>query len=158
MDKRQVFDHSLIWEKLQWPWPFQRGAVSLFCDAISQILHPPSTDGWMNAEVRTLKLLLLKQVSNIMETMRYSEALKWPRIYSIFVHFAQYCVTLVIRLSCQKDYQCIRENEYGICAAQILHTLSKNIICGCAWRSLDIGKCTLKSVDWNSVAKYNAGL
>ena len=59
--------------------------MSLFCDAISQILHPPSTDGWMNAEVRTLKLLLLKQVGDIMETMRYSKALKWPRIYIQFL-------------------------------------------------------------------------
>ena len=74
-------------------------------------------------------------------------------LYSIFVHFAQYCVTLVIRLSCQKEYQCIRENEYGICAAQIPHIhFQKNM-----WlRLVDIGKCTLKSVDWNSVAKYNA--
>ena len=124
--------------------------MSLFCDAISQILHPPSTDGWMNAEVRTLKLLLLKQVSNIIETMRYSEALKWPRIYSIFVHFAQYCVTLVIRLSCQKDYQCIRENEYmesvrrGFC----IYTFKKyNMwlrLAEFGYRKVNIKKCGLE--------------
>ena len=114
----------------------------MFCDAISQILHPTSTDGWMNAEVRTLKLLLLKQVTN-MDTMRNiistSKALEWPRIYSVLVHFAQYCVTLVIRLSCQKDYQCIRENEYEICVADsayILHFQKKYVVApGGVWIS-----------------------
>ena len=112
-------------------------------------------DECRGADIKAIIAETVKQVSDIMETMRhiisyYSKALKWPRIYSIFVHFAQYCVTLVIRLSCQKDYQCIRENEYmesvrrGFC----IYTFKKyNMwlrLAEFGYRKVNIKKCGLE--------------